>query len=148
MSECELVCIPPEHVAAVWPRVRGLIATAMRRGDFSAFAPVEESVLQRRAMLWLAVSREYGRERPGGSGVAIKAAAVTELTRSETRNLCIIVACGGHEMHTWLELLEPIEAFAKLEGCDAMRIIGREGWARILPGYRRSRAVIMEKELN
>jgi hypothetical protein len=45
-------------------------------------------------------------------------------------------------MSRWLDLLKPIEAFAKLEGCDAMRIIGREGWARVLPGYARTRAVI------
>ena len=39
-------------------------------------------------------------------------------------------------MKLWLHLLDGIEAFARAEGCDAMRIIGRKGWARVLKDYR------------
>jgi hypothetical protein len=128
---CQLVCVDPARVHAVWPHVDALIRAAMVRADIGKLEPVRDAVLQGRALLWLA-----------WDGTRIAAAAVTELAQTEKRKFCVIVACGGAEMSRWLDLLKPIEAFAKLEGCDAMRIIGREGWARVLPGYARTRAVI------
>jgi hypothetical protein len=52
-----LICVPPALVARVWPHVRELILAAMRRGDLSAFRPVEASVLAGNALLWLAWGR-------------------------------------------------------------------------------------------
>ena len=49
-------------------------------------------------------------------------------------------------MKLWLHLLDRHREFARAEGCDAMRIIGRKGWARVLKDYRAKR-VILEKEL-
>jgi hypothetical protein len=129
--QCQLVCVDPARVHAVWPHVDALIRAAMVRADIGKLEPVRDAVLQGRALLWLA-----------WDGTRIAAAAVTELAQTEKRKFCVIVACGGADMSRWLDLLKPIEAFAKLEGCDAMRIIGREGWARVLPGYARTRAVI------
>jgi hypothetical protein len=129
--QCQLVCVDPARVHAVWPHVDALIRAAMVRADIGKLEPVRDAVLQGRSLLWLA-----------WDGTRIAAAAVTELAQTEKRKFCVIVACGGADMSRWLDLLKPIEAFAKLEGCDAMRIIGREGWARVLPGYARTRAVI------
>jgi hypothetical protein len=42
--------------------------------------------------------------------------------------------------------LEQIEAYARDEGCAAMVIVGRHGWERTLPAYKR-RAVILERSL-
>jgi len=92
-------------------------------------------VLQGRALLWLA-----------WDGEDVNAAAVTEIGVTEWRKVCNIVACAGADMKRWLDLLEPIEEFAKAEGCAAMRIMGRKGWTRVLKAYR-PRRVILEKEL-
>jgi hypothetical protein len=158
MSECQLVCIPPDCVHLVWPRVAGLIEAAMRRGDLSSFAAVAAAVSAGRAQLWVAWESE---------DAEIVAAAVTELHQTEWRKVCCIVACGAasHEEHQgvharlrglcrrrpgdmarWLDLLAPIEDWASAEGCDAMRIMGRKGWARVLPDYRVKR-VVLEKEI-
>jgi hypothetical protein len=136
MTECELVCIPPDCVHLVWPRVAGLIEAAMRRGDLSSFAAVAAAVSAGRAQLWVAS------EHPDG----IAAAAVTELHQPRRRKYCVIVACGGYDMARWLHLLAPIEDFARAEGCDAMRIMGRKGWARVLPDYKVNR-IVLEKEI-
>ncbi len=109
-----------------------------------------------------------GRTRPvADRDHEIVAAAVTELQQTERCKFCIVVACGGssHEEHQgvdarlrglcrerpggmarWLHLLTPIENWARAEGCDAMRIMGRRGWSRVLPAYRLTR-VVLEKEL-
>jgi hypothetical protein len=141
-GECELVCVDPAHVHLVWPLVSGLIEAAMRRGDFSSFAAVRDAVLGGDALLWLA-----------WDGTEIAAAAVTELAATEWRKVCVVVACGGSTpasagagMRRWIGLLEKIEEFARAEGCAAVRIIGRAGWARVLRDYRTKR-VVLEKHL-
>jgi hypothetical protein len=80
----QVACVDPILVPQIWPRAAFLIREAMRRGGISSFVPVERSVLQGRALLWLAVE-----------GKDFHAAAVTELIATEWRRLCIIVACGG-----------------------------------------------------
>lgn len=131
----ELVCVPPVHAAAVWPRVRHLILRAMERAGIGAFKPVEDGVLQGFSLLWLA-----------WDGEQVKAAAVTSIAQTEWRRVCEIVACGGHDRDQWLMLLRTIEQYAKADGCSAMRIIGRKGWARALPDYQVKR-FIMEKDI-
>lgn len=143
---CQLLCVPPDKVALIWPRVSDLILAAMKRGDLSSFEPVESSVLTGHALLWLAVTHEDGRERADGARVQVHAAAVTELHQTEWRKVCVIVACGGTEMGRWLDLIGPIEEFARAEQCSAVRIMGRMGWTRVLPTYRPKR-IVLEKEL-
>ena len=141
---CHLVCVPPDKVALAWPSVRSLIFAAMKRGDLSSFGPLEDSVLRGDALLWLALTYE------DGDGVRIDAAAVTELHRTEWRKVCVVVACGApsraSDMRRWIRLLDGIEDFARAEGCEATRIIGRKGWARVLTSYQTKR-IVLEKDL-
>jgi hypothetical protein len=153
----QLVCVPPDQVARAWPHVRDLIVAAMKRGGLSSYRPVEDAVLRGDALLWLAIPREDGRQRPGalrglcrkrpdGDEARIAAAAVTELHETEWRKVCVLVACGGAGMSGWIELLDGIEAYARAAGCEAMRLMGREGWQRLLPSYRRT-GIVLERTL-
>ena len=152
-----LVCVDPARAGEVWPHVRDLIHAAMKRGDLGSFRPVEASVLAGDALLWLAIAREghqgvdarlrgLCRERPDGYGEAIAAAAVTELHETEWRKVCVLVACGGSGVRDWLPLLDGIEAYARAARCAGVRIMGRKGWARVLPSYQAKR-IILEKDL-
>jgi hypothetical protein len=97
-----LVCVDPARAHEVWPHVRSLIYAAMQRGDLGSFAPVEASVLRGDALLWLAIARVDGRERPDGDEKRIAAAAVTDLHETEWRKVCVVVACGapGRSRHS------------------------------------------------
>jgi hypothetical protein len=140
---CQLLCIPPDRVAEIWPHVCGLIrAAAVKCRDLSSYQPVESSVLAGRALLWLVAGREDGDD----AGVKVHAAVVTKLQQNERRKVCVIAACGGSNMRRWLDLIGPIEDFARAEGCSAMRIVGRAGWARAQPAYR-LKNVVLEKEI-
>lgn len=136
---CRLVCVDPAWVHELWPHVRDLIQAAMRRGDLSAFRPVERSVLRGDALLWIA-----------WTGDEVAAAAITEPQQTEWRKVCVIVACGGAGarpplsrgrpgtgMRAWLALLDGIEAYAR---------VGRKGWARVLTSYKAKR-IVLEKDL-
>lgn len=135
MTECRLFCVNPADTKTIWPKVKPMIFSAMKRGDFGAFSPVEDDVLNGDALLWVAYDDQD-----------IAAACISQIGETEWRKVCTIVACGGTNMNRWLGLLEQIEAYAKAEGCSASRIVGRDGWAAVLPAYRPHR-VVLEKEL-
>jgi hypothetical protein len=107
----------------------------MRRGRLSDVAAVERAVLAGIQLLWVATDTR-----------AIYAAAVTSLDRINGETLCTIVACGGRDRARWLPLIAVLEDFARAEGCRAIRILGRRGWARALPDYRITR-IVLEKPL-
>src|ERR1700704_6306265 len=102
----ELICIDPARVHEFWPHVSPLIAAAMTRGGITDLADVEGAVHAARALVWIAIGPEDKRvetpvfpawccERPDGNGLAIKAAAVTQLSSVDGDRFCTIVACGG-----------------------------------------------------
>lgn len=130
----QLLRIQPASVGLMWPKVRHWIKAAMQRGDLDQFKPVEDAVLNGHMLLWVACDEEP------------RAAAVTSFVDTDARRVLLIVACGGSDMDGWIPLLNEIEDFARISGCDATRIIGREGWKRVLPDYLKKR-VILEKAL-
>lgn len=132
-----LICVPPEVVDQVWPRISGLIYVAMKKGQVGSFEFVKDSVLSGRSLLWVAWD---------GVSPGIEAAAITAIEQTEWRKVCTIVACSGANMDRWIHLLETIEDYGRSEKCSATRIYGREGWSKMLPSYRRKR-VILEKAL-
>jgi hypothetical protein len=134
-GHCKLICIDPVRVHEFWPHVAPLIAAAMRRGGITDFAEVEHAIGVGGALVWIA-----------WDGLAIKAAAVTQLSTVHGERFCTIVACGGWHRDEWLPLLVGLERYAKAEHCKAMRIFGRRGWERLLPDYKPAR-VLLEKEL-
>jgi hypothetical protein len=131
-----LVCVDPARIDEFWPHVRELIRRAIWRGDLDAFGPIEHAVRVGNALLWI-VWDTHARK--------IIAAAVTELTVAMRRKVCVIIACAGERMPRWLPLIEGIEKYARAEGCAAVRIVGRKGWARVLPDYRVHRVVLERK---
>jgi hypothetical protein len=75
-----------------------------------------------------------GRSRPSSRAVASRA----DSSRAD--------ASRATDMRRWIGLLERIEEFARAEGCEATRIIGRKGWARVLTSYQTKR-IVLEKDL-
>lgn len=54
-----------------------------------------------------------------------------------TRRVCQIVYCAGEDMEVWLvPVVDQLKKWAGSLGCDALRISGRRGWARVLPEFK------------
>jgi hypothetical protein len=121
-------CVDPKQVHLIWYEVAHWIKRAMERGDLGRFDAVQDDVLNGRALLWLVYDGQ------------IIGAAVTQIGFTERTKACVIVACGGKG--EWPHLIETIEKYARAEGCDAVRIFGRTGWARKLPTYRAAKIVL------
>ena len=127
----ETVCVPPDQVEYIWDEVKGWIKTALERGDLGKFNDVEDDVLSGNALLWLAYQEPK-----------IVGAAVTKLGDTEKSKVCLIVACGGAGIAHWLSGIEKIEEYAKEQGCDVVRILGRKGWLRLLKDYSAPKAIL------
>lgn len=130
-----LACIDPAQVGYFWPHVEPLLRPAIEDVGLSDFEDIARDILTGRDLVWIAAN-----------STEIKAAAATALQRIGEHKICILVACGGHDMQDWLPLMQQIEEYAKAEGCKSMRIYGREGWLRALDGYQK-KAVVIEKDL-
>jgi hypothetical protein len=88
--------------------------------------------------------RASGRLRPSSRAAASRAVASrADASRSDASRAA---ASRVPDMRRWLRLLEGIEDFARAEGCNATRIIGRQGWARVLTSYQTKR-LVLEKDL-
>lgn len=121
-----LVCVEPAKIDAIWPHVAVFIHTAYWTGIGD---DTPESLKIRldegRALLWIV-----------WDGKGILAAAVTEIVQVPARKLCMITACAGRELHRWRHFIANLEAYAKTQGCDVMRVHGRVGWKSVFPDYR------------
>ncbi len=129
------VCVDPALVHLVWPRVSHWIKAALERGDMGTFGSVESDVLAARALLWVV-----------WNDPDLEGAAVTQVGKTESSKVCTIVACGGGGMRTWVHLIGTLEDYARDQGCDCVRIVGRKGWQRVLQDYATAK-VILEKRL-
>jgi len=120
----------------LWPHIRSMVGQAPVKTDMGRLSELDTDVLSGRALLWVAHSDGHG----------IEAATVTRLDLTERSKVCTILACGGKGRSRWLHLLSGIEAYAKAEGCDGVRLYGRRGWKRALPDYREI-GIVMERKL-
>jgi hypothetical protein len=137
MSNCDLLCVEPALLDEVWPIVRHFIRSALDKAQLGDFAVLERQVFAAEALLWVVWSRVERR---------IKAAVVTQVAVINNNKYCTIVACGGINLALWLPLLAQLETYARDQSCIAMRIFGRPGWKRLLPGYG-VRAYVLERTL-
>jgi hypothetical protein len=128
-------CVDPAQVHAIWPHASDLVRRAIAATKLSDFALIERDVLAGDALLWLVIEDR-----------TIAAAVVTQLSIVDGEKYCTIVACAGEGFAGWSHFLARLHEFGKAEGCKAMRIFGRKGWARMLPDYK-THAVILQKEL-
>src|SRR5687768_13071730 len=104
----ELVCIDPARVHELWPHVEPLIKRAIDRSLNTDLAALVGKLMRRAALLW--VVRD---------GESIRAAVVTSISVVNERKRCIIVACGGDGIETWLHLIERIEYYSRDERCHS-----------------------------
>lgn len=121
------------HWHVVWPLIAPAVAVS---GGRYTQEMVQAGLASGKSMLWAWFA-------DGG----MKAAVITEINDHPSVRICDLLFCGGREMPTWLTpMLEAIEDHARGLGCSRMAVVGRAGWERMLPGYRRT-MVVCEKDL-
>lgn len=77
----------------------------------------------------------------------IIAAAVTKIIKTWRGLICLITACGGVDLVRWKHMIGGLEDFARAEGCIAIRMEARKGWAAVFTDYREP-WIVLEKRLS
>lgn len=131
----ELVCIPPDRVGETWPALGPIVRRASEKVPLWKWTETEQEVLTGKQLLWCAFDDKE-----------ILAAATTRIFNTDGGKVCEIAAAGKSHAKWARWAMVRLEDFAKAEGCDKMRIIGRRGWSRVLPDFSEA-AVILEKGL-
>ncbi len=122
-------------VTDVWSEIAPLVEQACKRSPADGDAQAMRGWCEAGAnQLWLV--------RDGTD--AICGVAITGIVDG----VCVWNAVAGKGFAGWRTGREPIEQWAKQQGCHAMRLYGRPGWSRQLKadGYA-VRGVIMERAL-
>lgn len=128
--------IPASQIAEVWAEVCPWIAAACKRnrGKFDE-ADILAGLLSGEDQLWIWRS------------AAAYAVGVTRLSNYPKCRVCSIRIVTGTNSAEWRdEALPLIEGWAKENGCKAMELVARPGWARRVKGYDMTH-VYLEKSL-
>lgn len=102
-----------------------MTATEAERANGWDVLTVKTRLIDGTMQLWTAGTSEDG----------VKAVAVTEIVNTEEGRIAGIPIVAGDDMGSWLEHVEIIETWAKINRCDWLQGQGRRGWARILRRY-------------
>lgn len=134
----DLVKIPPEDVAQVWPLVIDLVdqgvANTGGRYTSEALRDLAEAGDWQLFVVW--------------NGGEVLAVVMTEIY-SEISGLKVasIPFVAGHDRKQWLHLLPSLEGWAEQAGATYIKTWARRGWARHLPDYKLTH-VMLEKRLD
>ncbi len=123
--------IPAQDIARWWDAASPFIERALAEGRGEYAASDIEAALRVRAMqLWL-----LGRNGTRGSrGISVCGALVTEITNYPRRRTAILrlFSTDPGLRAAWLPLTSVLESWARAQGCDAIEVFGRPGWAKVL----------------
>lgn len=131
--------IAPDELGDYWPRI-ACFATQMAE-RFPDDWPTHE---QRRAasegdiVIWVILDDE----EPQGI-------FATRKKRLPSGRMCMSIPfCAGVEHRNWqTEVREHVERMARLNLCDVVESVGREGWLREAPGYKPVWVGLFRKEI-
>ncbi|MDP1702580.1 MAG: hypothetical protein Q8L53_16705 [Aestuariivirga sp.] len=119
----ELTGIQSRDIPAVWDSVKGFIQDGLAEGE--SLDAILERLTAKTCQLYVA-----------RDGEEIIAACVTELPTIGGRKVCNIISVGGSRMDEWVHHMETLKAWAKSNGCVAMRFPEiRPGWKKIFPDF-------------
>lgn len=123
--------MPAPIAITPWDRAAPILARAIARQDTHAAEDIKAELDAGRAQLWCGTA----------------SALVTEIVVHPRRRVCRIWLAAGDMTELVHEMLPDVEAWAAAQDCDAMELVGRHGWARVLESYHQPHTVLV-KELS
>ena len=118
-----------------WATFRRMIKPALSDTEVDCtYEQVIEKVLDGKAQSWVMAEAET---------TLVVGAVVTELLQYESGlKACLIIGCATEDTKMTFEsirsMVAVIETYAKFQGCDILRIVGRRGWGRVLKDFETS----------
>ena len=131
-----MFCASPADVELDWPRFLPHLVRFERKTKAMSVGQMLVAIKAEKQQLWgLQDERD------------VHGICVTEIQESPKGRVCLIVAAAGSaSKEDKRTLLEHIKAWARSIGCTVVRVMGRTGWARVFPEFRKV-AIILEYSL-
>jgi hypothetical protein len=132
-----LLAVRSYEVDHAWPLVVGFVERWVS-GEALTSDEIKEYLKEGKAQLWCLVVNDQ-----------IRGIWVTRIEQPAKCTWGLVWGCAGDFVPYKDEAIakyELIEAWMKDKGCEFIEWSGREGWARIFPGYARH-AIVMRKRL-
>ncbi len=127
-----LIFIPLWDIDLHWATAAPLLAKPLAKQHAMTLESVREDCRRGKFHLWL---------------IPEQVAFVTEIQQFPAERIAMIVLCGGSGLEEWSTSAdETLTRYAQAMGCQALMIVGREGWSRVMPAYK-IQDVIMRKDL-
>ncbi len=105
-----------DDLGKVWNTAKVHLIRALAPGE--TIAQVLTAIYQKKMQLWVAYE-----------GPELQAAMTTEIFHEGPRKICNLCHLGGSGVNNWIGYLATVTAWAKADGCDAIRVgRGRPGW--------------------
>ncbi len=118
-----------------WPHFEPLVARACEvEGEYTA-KDVYARCKAKEMQLWVSVYKG-----------APEAVMVSEIMAFPARKVAVIVLMAGENAKIVKRFIPTFMTWARNNGCDTVRIQGREGWKRLLPDFKQT-AIVMERSL-
>lgn len=114
--------IKPEDVHKVWDRVTGYLTEAMEYGlKTHNLGDILDEIMRKHFVLWIILDNQN----------EVCGAAVTGVEEYPQMRICSLRWLAGRDINDWQEYgLSVLADWAKLNKCDYVRVIGRQGWIR------------------
>jgi hypothetical protein len=123
--ELEAGLFSEHEVDAYWPKIVELMEQVPHTWDHSTVESLQEAIAEGRMQIWGLASE-----------TRIEAVLFTQLVTYPAKKVMQVVwACGSGLIEALPEIEVKMECFARMQGCDEVQIIGREGWERIFKPY-------------
>lgn len=134
VEQDQIFVVPREQVLDAWPDLCEMIRRAQGGQDWEP-EDVLEALEQGHAQAW------------GIRGAPIRTLFITEICQPHTHRFGRVWICAGEHIESGLLMYRShIEPWFIEMRCEWIEIVGRAGWQKVLPDYRKQ-AVILRKVL-
>jgi hypothetical protein len=118
----EITLVPVEGVDAVWKRIENYAqgAADYTYGRFTK-GDIRSGLKRKPQQLWVA-----------HEGEKVLGFVVTEMASYPQLKALVMHFTGGIELESWKPMmLEKLQEFSRLHGCDIIESFGRAGWGKV-----------------
>jgi hypothetical protein len=112
----------PDNIPGIWKDTLPLLQKPIKRSGTHSEDDVLGAVMDGRAQLWIQ-KREY-----------IDAVAVTEIVSYPRMRMVHVWLAGARRKADWKEFNDVIVRWGRERACKFVKIDGRVGWLRVVPG--------------
>ena len=124
------------EIEEIWPQIEPFIKKVLQKIDLCyTVEDIKSALCKRKMQLWTS-----------HAGKQIYGICITQILIHPQYKFLEIVLLSGEGLKNYFHHFDTIESWAKEQGCQKIKLVGRKGWAKKLPDYKQ-KLIKLEKDL-